>query len=149
MQKTPIGLRLVTGRTRRDRGPVQPVVAEGEIGSPPHRLSAGQRRIWREIVADAPAGLLARSDRAALEAYVVLRDLHRAALEAWNKSGGEILVRNAEGLPTTHAAVKELRRLAGPLRAAECKLGLNPISRGTVEKAEVVPYRGKLAKYAG
>lgn len=52
-------------------------VPKGGIGSPPKHLTVAQRAIWREIVKIAPPGVLASSDRIALEIAVALTDEYR------------------------------------------------------------------------
>ena len=61
-------------RTRTD--PLTP----GPIGRAPAWLSDDEKKIWREVVRIAPAGVLTRSDRIALEELVSLIHERRTCL---------------------------------------------------------------------
>lgn len=79
--RKPDHLHLLRGTFRKDRhgeagAKPQP---KGEIGKPPGRLDAAQRAAWREIVNQAPEGVLTGSDRLAVELAAVLLAEFRTA----------------------------------------------------------------------
>ena len=59
---------------RRAVGPKSPI----GIGEPPEHLSEGEKAVWRELVANAPAGVLTGADRAVMELLVRLMARFRA-----------------------------------------------------------------------
>lgn len=81
----------------------------GEIGNPPTRLSPAERRAWREVVKQAPAGVLSGSDRLFVE------QIARLLAEQWSAG---------VDFPVTRA--KRLDVLLG-------KLGMNPSDRARLE----------------
>jgi P27 family predicted phage terminase small subunit len=58
--------------------------APGELSGkrPPGWMNQAQRKLWRELLTDAPAGVLRRIDAALLANYCELRDRYRQLVEA-------------------------------------------------------------------
>jgi len=79
----------------------------GPLGQPPRHLSAQAKKVWREIVKDAPEGLLTSADRMLLEIACFLTLKMRSGM-----------VKNSE---------------LGLLSSVLAKLGLTPVDRNKVE----------------
>jgi phage terminase small subunit len=80
----------------------------GPIGNAPTHLTSGAKRIWREVVAALPDGVLTVADRHQLELYAALRDWVRETMK--------------EGDAPPTREIVQVRQLAA-------SFGLDPASR--------------------
>jgi phage terminase small subunit len=98
----------------------------GEIGDPPAWMDEAHARCWRDIVADAPPGVLSNTDRGLLALMVPLR-LH--------SEGGDPFV-TEDGKIMETIRVYNDKRLALLLRCYT-ELGFTPASRSKVQAKQV------------
>jgi P27 family predicted phage terminase small subunit len=101
----PVAIHKLQGSYQRVRHAkrAQEPHAEGALAecAPPEWMTADQQRIWREVIAEAPKGILRQADRRMMINYVVLADRFETAartqiaLDA--KSTAPLLVRGAAG----------------------------------------------------
>jgi P27 family predicted phage terminase small subunit len=79
----PISLHRLEGtyNATRHAGRQHEPCAEGELAevAPPEWMTAEQQRIWREVVAEAPKGILRRADRRLMINYVALAERFETA----------------------------------------------------------------------
>jgi P27 family predicted phage terminase small subunit len=119
--------------TRHKRRAHEPV-AEGELAAvaPPAWLSDNQRRLWGELLADAPKGLLRRADQRLFSEYVVLVDYFERAAQAQNEldagSSAALLMRSQQ-TASVSANVRVVTRLVPLLNQLQSELGYSPTAR--------------------
>jgi P27 family predicted phage terminase small subunit len=118
--------------TRHKRRAQEPI-AEGELAAvaPPAWLSDNQRRLWGELLADAPKGLLRRADQRLFSEYVVLVDYFERAAQAQNEldagSSAPLLMRGQTA--SISAYIRVVTRLVPLLNQLQSELGYSPTAR--------------------
>lgn len=102
-------------------------VAVGKLDEPPAWLTETQKVGWAYALEHAPAGVLARIDRAVLSIWVIAEDLHRQAAE---KCGSNLIIKSpikGEAMQNPYLAV--LNKQALIMLKAAGELGFSPASR--------------------
>jgi P27 family predicted phage terminase small subunit len=133
----PTLLHKLHGTTRPERHAVREREPKptGKLGAdaPPAHLSAAQREVWKEVVEAAPAGLLARIDGGAIEAYVIALEAHRRAVAAQNAldrgKALPFLHRGDKGVITMSPYIRIIDKAATVLLRAAGECGFTPASR--------------------
>jgi|SRR5215510_12828826 len=145
----PTHLKLVTGTYRPDRAPKNPPEATGTLGAAPAHFNDDQRRVWADLAADAPDGLLTACDRGIFGAYCILFHARILAEQNWNATNNALLIRSDDGhrRAATNPYLREFRRLTDQMRMLEGELGFTPSSRSRINLMERIPGGSKLAKY--
>lgn len=72
-----------------------------EIGSPPDHLSDAEKQIWKDVVAESPAGVLQASDRLTLEVVASLMAEYRADKSQFTPAKIGVLQRGLSSLGYT------------------------------------------------
>mgnify|MGYP000896210076 FL=1 len=105
---------------------------QGDLHDAPEWLTDEQKAGWTYAIANAPAGLMKRLDRAALTAFVVAEDMHRQASVAVGKFG---LVTKSQtlGVPMQNPYLPIVNRQAQIMLKAAAELGFSPSSRSRVQ----------------
>lgn len=103
------------------------------ISSPrvPLHLSADERKLWADVVASLPVGLLSRADETILERFAVAWARFREAGRLIAKSG--LLVQSPQG-PIRNPLLVVQNACAKELHAAGSDLGLSPVARARMSQ---------------
>lgn len=102
-------------------------VAVGALEDPPEWLTESQKKGWRYALEHAPAGVLARIDRAVLCVWVVAEDLHRQAVL---KVADNLIVKSPRaGEPIQNPYLAVVNKQAQIMLKAASELGFSPASR--------------------
>jgi phage terminase small subunit len=132
----PVQLHKIEGtyQPSRHAGRADPLAAPGDRKGkrPPSRMDEAQRKLWHEVLADAPPGVLRRIDAVLFANYVELLDRYRRLLAAQRQLDRAqpmpFLVKAKDGVvvspylrPLNHC-IFLLTRLAG-------EMGFTPVSR--------------------
>ncbi|MBV8095014.1 MAG: hypothetical protein JO110_17655 [Acetobacteraceae bacterium] len=123
---TPISILKTRGTLRKGRHGkrMQEPKPSGDLSEPPEWLTPSQQEIWREAVANAPAGVLKEIDQGVLTVWVTAVDQHRTAIMQQAKLDADarlpLLVKSRDGA----AAPSPYLRVA--TRAADLMLGPRP-----------------------
>ena len=128
----PTHLKLIEGnpgKRRLNRNEPKP---QGDLCDAPDWLTEEQKAGWTYAIANAPAGLMKRLDRAALTAFVVAEDMHRQASVAVGKFG-LITKSPSKGEPMQNPYLPIINRQAQIMLKAAAELGFTPSSRSRVE----------------
>ena len=122
------GGKLSTAARRRAKHEAQVLAA---LGEPPDDFTDEQREAWVAIAALAPVGLLTSADREVFAGFVVTATLRARALALFNRSGGNVLVRDThhDGALVLNPLMREYRRMTEQLRSLGAELGFSPASR--------------------
>jgi phage terminase small subunit len=133
----PTEIKKMAGTLRPCRLPSGPEpVAPGPLLTPPAHLSARQREIWQQTLADAPRNLLRRADGGMLAGYVLgLALLETANLEQQKVDAGNLSPLLVIGFRNTAYPSPYLRiiRLAAEMVARfGAELGMSPSSRSSL-----------------
>jgi phage terminase small subunit len=133
----PVAIHRLQGtyqRVRHDRRAQEPA-APGELSecAPPAWLSDNQRRrLWGELLADAPKGLLRRADQRLFAQYVVLIDYFERAVIAQNALDAEsrvpLLMRGQQSVAIS-SYVRLVSGLVPLLDSLQSELGFTPTAR--------------------
>lgn len=128
----PTHLKLLAGNPGKrplNRNELRP---QGDLHDAPEWLTDEQKAGWTYAIANAPAGLMKRLDRAALTAFVVAEDMHRQASVAVGKFG---LVTKSQtlGVPMQNPYLPIVNRQAQIMLKAAAELGFSPSSRSRVQ----------------
>lgn len=126
--------------SRHRRRRVEPN-AEGELAEvkPPLWMSASQKRVWREIIKDAPKGILRRADRRTFINYVVAAECFETATRAQNKldeAGAAPLLGRGSAGPMISPYVKIQDRTMLIMTQLGAELGFTPTSRARLGQPE-------------
>ena len=113
--------RKAAGDHRRRYGPTTDVVSD-KLPPPPSWFGPELAKIWSEIVATSPPGILTAADHPAVVAYAV-------AVREHDRLARRIAARKT---PTTAALSRQLRLLAAEVRAAGSHLGLSNYQRSRI-----------------
>jgi phage terminase small subunit len=128
--RTPTNILHLNGAMKRNPGRYNERAHEpkpsGEIGDPPAWMDEAHANCWRDIVADAPPGVLSNADRGLLTLMVPLR-LHSEGGDPYVSEDGKI-----------HETIRVYndKRLALLLRCYT-ELGFTPASRSKVQAKQV------------
>lgn len=122
------GGKLGTAARRRAQHEAQVLDA---LGDPPEDFSEVQGAAWVAIAKLAPVGLLTSADREVFSGFVVTAALRAQALSLFNRSGGNVLVRDThhDGALVLNPLMREYRRMTEQLRTLGSELGFSPASR--------------------
>ncbi len=93
----------------------------------PAGLTDPQRKIWRQIVKDAPHGLLRACDARALKRYVVALSIYDDAKS--NLENSPMVIRAKSGAPINSPHLGILNRQADLLLRLEAEFGFTPSAR--------------------
>jgi P27 family predicted phage terminase small subunit len=103
---------------------------------PPSWLTKRQRQLWREILADAPYGLLRRIDRQLLVNYVELAERHERAAIALQKldevAGATPLLSGSGAAMTVSPYVQIMDRCVLLMTRLQGQMGFTPSARATL-----------------
>ena len=131
----PTALRIVEGGGKMRgrfaaRAKREPKPTTG-LPDPPAAFNAEQLAIWRRLEADSPDGLLTRVDHDLFENYCVALAVRDHALEKFNATGGQILVKSMDGHSgfIVNPYLKEFRRICEIIKPLQQELGFTPASR--------------------
>jgi|SRR5579862_3110307 len=137
----PTALHLVDGTYKKlaaadKRRRAQEPRAEVGVGAPPPEFNADQLAVWQRVVADAPPGLLTRTDHDVVVGYAALVSARLVALKLYNASGAQPLIRDRDGSRLVlNPFLRELKRLSEQLRLLQAELGFTPSARVRVSVA--------------
>jgi hypothetical protein len=132
----PTEIKKMTGTLRPCRLPSGPEpVAPGPLLAPPNHLSARQREIWQQALADAPRNVWRAADAGMLEGYVIGRSLLETANFEQTKldsgNGNPLLFIGERGImPSPYLRV--IRLGAEMVARFGVELGMSPSSRSTL-----------------
>ena len=100
--------------------------ALGELAEvkPPSWLNTGQKRIWREVISDAPRGILQRADFRMFVNYIVLADSLETAVKAQNKVKQLV---DADGKPSPYLRI--IRQTVEVMTRLQAEMGFTPVAR--------------------
>lgn len=102
-------------------------VAVGTLDDPPEWLTDSQKAGWRYALEHAPAGVLARIDRAVLTVWVVAEDIHRTAVL---QVGSNLIIRSPiKGEPIQNPYLAVVNKQAMIMIRAASELGFSPAAR--------------------
>lgn len=101
-----------------------------EMGAPAS-LSADQRRIWNEAIAEAPVGLLRRLDFGIFEQWVVHCDTFRKAAAVVSEKGS--IVKSRGGAPYQNPFLAVMNKQSALMMKAAAEMGFTPSSRTRVK----------------
>lgn len=98
------------------------------VGRPrvPSHLTADERKLWADVVASLPVGLLTLADEAVLERMAVAWARFRAANKTIASTG--LMVQSPNG-PVRNPLIVILNAAAKEMHAAGSELGLSPVAR--------------------
>lgn len=126
-------------------------VAEGQLFEPPDWLTDGQQLGWTYAIANAPAGVLKRIDRAVLAIWVVAESLHREAcvMQARLDAGTRLplLMKTKGGQPMQSPYLAVINRQALIMLKAASELGFSPAARPRLARGESAPNDDAAAAY--
>lgn len=102
-------------------------VAVGTLADPPAWLTESQKEGWTFALKHAPAGVLARIDRALLTLWVVAEDFHRTAVL---QVGANLVIRSPiKGEPIQNPYLAIVNKQAMIMIRAASELGFSPAAR--------------------
>jgi P27 family predicted phage terminase small subunit len=119
--------------------------AADDLGlDPPKHLTRSQREAWRYAVANAPKGILKKTDRAMLMIWVEAEDRHRIAMMMQAKLDEttelKLLIRTPQGLaPSPYIDI--LARTARTMVRFAQELGFSPAARARLKSPGPEPER--------
>lgn len=125
----PTAVHQLEGTTPRGRLSVRTdePVAVGTLTDAPDWLTESQKEGWRFALLHAPAGVLARIDRAMLTLWVVAEDLHRTAVL---QVGSNLIIRSPiKGEPIQNPYLAIVNKQAMIMIRAASELGFSPAAR--------------------
>lgn len=131
---TPTHLKLLEGNPGKraiNRAEPKP---EGNLFDAPEWLTDDQRDGWAYAIANAPAGLLKRLDRAMLTMWVIAESLHRDAAMKVVKSGSVVRTRNGEAAQNPYLSI--VNRQAAVMVKLASEMGFSPASRTRIQLEE-------------
>jgi hypothetical protein len=123
--------------TRHGKGRAAEPVAVGELDEPPINLTAAQEALWRECLANAPAGVVKRIDKKVLAVFVEAADRHDRARECQALLDGDaklqLLVKGPLGnlVPSPYNDI--LDKTANTILRAADRLGFCPTARPRIK----------------
>jgi len=144
--------------------------ADGDLADcrAPDWMTDNQRRLWAELLADAPKGLLRRADRQLFTNYVVLADRFERAAIAQNaldaRSSAPMLMR---GQPSVVVSpyIRVMNQATVLMNTLQAELGFTPSARARLgvadlpdddreptnphERLDMILPDGKVVPYAG
>jgi P27 family predicted phage terminase small subunit len=130
----PVIVHIANGNPGKRPLNVNEPVADGQLGEPPHELTADQIRLWQYAIENAPRDVLRKIDRDVLRAWVIAADLHRIAAKRVHDDG--IITTGAEGQPMRHPAVTVLRDATSMMMRAAEQMGFSPTARARIKAPE-------------
>ena len=126
--------------TRHARRQVEPR-ADGELAdiAPPAWMTMSQKRHWRQILKDAPKGILRRADRRMFINYVVLTDRFETAARTQNQIDARtttpLLARGAVGAVIS-PYIRIMDRCTLLMTQLGAELGFSPTARARLGRPE-------------
>ncbi len=133
-KRTPTALKLVTGNPGKRALPKNEPKAKGGVGAPPKWMSPLQKEIWKETVADAPAGVLAKIDSKTLLTFVLAAAEQQEAAQMTAERGLTLTTGNGNEIQAPW--VGTMNRAALIVLKAAAEMGFTPASRSKVSVAE-------------
>ena len=130
----PTHLKLLEGNPGKRALNKNEPVPEGDLFDAPEWLSEEQRAVWTYAIANAPAGLLKRLDRAMLTMWVVAEALHADAAQKVAKAGAVVRTRNGEVTQNPYLSV--MNRQAAIMVKLASEMGFSPASRTRIQLEE-------------
>jgi P27 family predicted phage terminase small subunit len=124
----PAALKKLHGSTE----PRDEPVAYGDLvvaNACPKHFTPSQREIWEYTLANSPRNVLKRIDSFVLEAWVVAVSLHRAAVEAVNALGDDIMVETPNGHHVQSPYMAVINRQAFIMKTMATEFGFTPVAR--------------------
>lgn len=128
---TPTHLKLLEGNPGKRAINKSEPKPTGNLFEAPGWLTDSQKDGWAYAIANAPAGLMKRLDRAMLTMWVVAEDLHRDAAIKVAKSGS--VVRTKYGQETQSPYLSILNRQAVVMVKLASEMGFSPASRTRIQ----------------
>lgn len=128
---TPTHLKLLEGNPGKraiNKAEPQPV---GNLHDAPEWLTDEQKANWTYAIANAPAGLLKRLDRAMLTMWVIAEDTHRDAAVRLQKAGSVVRTRNGEAAQNPYLSI--VNRQAAVMVKLASEMGFSPASRTRIQ----------------
>lgn len=130
----PIALHKLAGTYRpekHDKRAIEPV-APGDLAQcePPQWMNAQQRRIWHDILARAPLGVLRAIDLELFAAYVELVDCYTIAVKTQN----ELKVLDAQGALSPYRKV--IKDCVLQMVRLQAEMGFTPAARARLGAPE-------------
>jgi P27 family predicted phage terminase small subunit len=123
---------LVTTRHRQRQ--FEPKAA-GELADvrPPAWMTASQKRVWRQILKDAPKGVLRKADRQMFRNYVIAAERFERAARMQNTldatSAAPLLTRGSAGVVMISPYIKIMNRETLIMTQLGAELGFSPTAR--------------------
>jgi P27 family predicted phage terminase small subunit len=108
--------------------------AEGELADvrPPEWMTPGQKRVWRQILKDAPKGVLRKADRQMFRNYVIAAERFEVAARMQNKldatAPAPLLTKGSAGVMIS-PYIKIMNRETIIMTQLGAELGLSPTAR--------------------
>ncbi len=134
---TPTTMKVMRGNPGKRALNDEEPIPENDLGAePPDHFNEKQGRVWREVIAEAPAGMLKTLDKALLEAYCI----NVVLLEEMNnkiQTAGTI-ARGALGNPVVSPYVRIMSTATQMVIKCASELGFTPSSRSRIR----VPKKG-------
>lgn len=126
-QPKPQTIKQLEGNPGKQKLNASAPVASGAPACPAH-LKGYAVTVWRRIISSMPPTLYAACDSQLLAAYCVAADMHKRAVEALAKNGGEVAT-GANGAPYQNPWVSIQNKQAQILATLGSRLGLDPAAR--------------------
>src|SRR5262245_54780916 len=109
-------------KAQRARAKTEPMATPG-VREPPPYLTADQRAVWANVVADAPGGVLCRIDTDTLAHFVVMVDAQNSNCRRFNEAGADPFSKQGK------SALAAVRMLAPLIRQWVAEYGFTPAAR--------------------
>jgi P27 family predicted phage terminase small subunit len=132
--KRPALIRRLEGRRGHRPIPDDEPVATGEPSLPDY-FTAEHRHLWTATLAALPKGLMTAADSAILELFVTAWATFRSATALIARTGP--LVQSSNG-PVLNPLMRVRSRAAAEMQSAGQQIGLSPLARTRLVKAENV-----------
>jgi P27 family predicted phage terminase small subunit len=123
----PVELRLVQGNPGKRPVPKRAPKPKGSLSAPPADMSPAAKAEWRYVLANQPAGLLTKVDRAILRIYCDEMALYKEAKAGIKETG--LLVSTPNGAVQTSPLVTIMRQAEEKVLRTASEMGMTPSAR--------------------